>query len=110
MSAIDDVDIGIIEVRIPYSFTLADNIAEEVILREVEDKAVGLFEELNKLCSDGLLNLEMSFHEFGITDICRHYVDLPAGNSILVNCEVVIKVYPSDGKQLYFNSEKGILY
>jgi len=110
MSAIDDVDIGIIEVRIPYSFTLADNIAEEVILREVEDKAVGLFEELNKLCSDGLLNLEMSFHEFGITDICRHYVDLPAGNSILVNCEFVIKVYPSDGKQLYFNSEKGILY
>lgn len=110
MSAIDDVDIGIIEVRIPYSFTLADNIAEEVILREVEDKAVGLFEELNKLCSDGLLNLEMSFHEFGITDICRHYVDLPASNSVLVKCTLVIKVYPSDGKQLYFNSEKGILY
>jgi len=110
MSTIDDVDIGIIEVRIPYSFTLVDNIAEEVILREVKDKAIILFEELNKLCSDGLLDLEMSFHEFGITDICRHHVDLPAGNSILVNCEFVIKVYPSDGKQLYFNSEKGILY
>lgn len=94
MSTIDDVDIGIIEVRIPYSFTLADNIAEEVILREVKDKAIILFEELNKLCSDGLLDLEMSFHEFGITDICRHHADLPASNSVLVKCTLVIKVYP----------------
>ena len=36
--------------------------------------------------------------------------DMPASNSVLVKCTLVIKVYPSDGKQLYFNSEKGILY
>jgi len=60
MSTIDDVDIGIIEVRIPYSFTLVDNISEEV------DKAIK--DSLRLLMKDEILDvLNMACRELGIS-------------------------------------------